>query len=396
MKKKFAKKLTLECPDDDLPEDQFLQTNFTKLDAECVQFLKEDISVSARGMIHKSKTSRSFDKSEIHSRNNSHYRNNSIYQQIDSNNTKIKEEQNSVIVKRDICKQDQKFLEVIGKGASGLVYRAILQSEDIQVAVKSINIYDRDMRHQLINDLHAFTNHKLCFKGGKSREFSCPFLVDFWGAYLDETTVKVVLEYMDRGSLQNIINIVKAKNLKVPEEIMAMLTLQMLNGLAYLHSVAGQVHLDIKPENILYNSKGMVKLTDFGISRDFEQSQEFMKTVVGTISYMSPERLAAQKYNAKSDIWSLGITVIEVATGEYPLEKSRSYVQLYQFLKTTEKFGQPESFDATEEFRDFCFLATMKDPALRPTAAELMSHPWIMNNQQKEVDQIGWLDSLTE
>ena len=160
---------------------------------------------------------------------------------------------------------------------------------------------------------------------------------------MDGNTVKVVLEYMDRGSLRNIIDLKKKKNFKMPEDILAMLTLQMLNGLAYLHSVARQVHLDIKPENILYNSQGMIKLTDFGISRDFEQSQEFMKTMVGTICYMSPERLAAQKYNAKSDIWSLGITIIELATGEYPLEKSNSYVQLYQYLKTTETFGLPDS-----------------------------------------------------
>lgn len=386
MKKKFQKKLTLDCPDDDLPEDQFLQTNFTKLDAEGVQFLKEDISVSARGMIHKSKTSRSFDKSDILSHNNSTYKNKTGFQKNNHNNQKNTDENSSSMIKRDICKQDLKMLEVIGKGGSGLVYRAILKQENKQVAVKSINIYDRDKRHQLINDLRAFTVHKLHFNDGKNRPFSCPFLVDFWGAYLDENTVKVIIEYMDRGSLRDIITIIQKKNIKVPEEIIAMITLQILNGLAFLHSVTRQVHLDIKPENILYNSKGMVKLTDFGISRDFEQSQEFMKTVVGTISYMSPERLAAQKYNAKSDIWSLGITVIELATGEYPLEKSNSYIQLYQYLKTTEEFGLPEAYEATEEFRDFCFLATLKDPINRPTAAELMSHPWIMNNLQKDVD----------
>ena len=95
--------LTLEC---DEPEDQFLQTNFTKLDAECVQFLREDISVSARGMIHKSRTSRSIEKQTYNSSK-------IIKKQADN------EERPSKMVKRDICKEDIQFFQAIGKGAGG-------------------------------------------------------------------------------------------------------------------------------------------------------------------------------------------------------------------------------------------------------------------------------------
>lgn len=101
----------------------------------------------------------------------------------------------------------------------------------------------------------------------------------------------MVLEYMDNGSLRDFIKKVKKKNYKIPENILALIAIQILNGLCYLHLVAKQAHLDVKPENILINNDGMLKLTDFGISKDFNNSQELMNTFVGTMAYMSPERI---------------------------------------------------------------------------------------------------------
>lgn len=96
---------------------------------------------------------------------------------------------------------------------------------------------------------------------------------------------------MDRGSLRDLIKKVKEKGLNLEENVLALIAIQILNGLCYLHTVARQVHLDIKPENILVNSDGILKLTDFGISRDFNNSQELMSTFIGTMAYMSPERI---------------------------------------------------------------------------------------------------------
>lgn len=141
--------------------------------------------------------------------------------------------------------------------------------------------------------------------------------IDLFLTYID--SVRVVLEYMDRGSIRDL----SKNSKKISEENLSIIALQALNGLCYLHMVARRAHLDIKPENLLLNSKGEVKISDFGIAREFNSSQEFMKTFIGTYAYMSPERMSNQNYNHTSDIWSLGVTLIELATGEYPLPKSK-------------------------------------------------------------------------
>jgi len=96
---------------------------------------------------------------------------------------------------------------------------------------------------------------------------------------------------MDKGSLRELIKKNNENKHEIPEHILAMLALQILSGLSYLHIVARRAHLDVKPENILFNFEGDAKLTDFGIAREFNNSQDFMKTFIGTVAYMSPERM---------------------------------------------------------------------------------------------------------
>jgi hypothetical protein len=138
-----------------------------------VQFLREDISVSARGMIHKSRTSRSTEKVHAHQSGRNRL--------MPDPNSETRE-----IVTRDICKEDLKFGDLIGKGASGLVYRGIYLPENVEVGIKSINIFDPDKRHQLVNDLKSFTVHKQNFHYNKNQtssvqpkqaraQYSCPF-----------------------------------------------------------------------------------------------------------------------------------------------------------------------------------------------------------------------------
>ena len=96
-----------------------------------------------------------------------------------------------------------------------------------------------------------------------------------------------------------------------------MITVQILQGLAYLHK-NHVVHRDIKPANILLNKNGIVKLADFGVSGQTETSMDGLTSWVGTMSYMSPERLKGSKYFKDTDLWSLGIILIECATGRCP------------------------------------------------------------------------------
>ncbi len=138
-----------------------------------------------------------------------------------------------------------------------------------------------------MNDLKLLVQSKE--KAEQEQTIYCPFLVTLYGAYFDEGSVKIVLELMDCGSLVDIIKkakLVKKEEPIIEEPILAKIAQQILGGLMYLHIVGHQIHRDIKPANVLMNSKGEVKLTDFGISKELDMTNQLASTQLGTVSYM--------------------------------------------------------------------------------------------------------------
>lgn len=149
-----------------------------------------------------------------------------------------------------------------------------------------------------------------------------PFIVDFYGAFFQEGAVYICMEYMDGGSID------KLYGDGVPEGVLRKITLATVMGLKSLKDDHNIIHRDVKPTNILVNTKGQVKICDFGVSGNLVAS--IAKTNIGCQSYMAPERISgggvAQAganpgggtYSVQSDIWSLGLTIIECALGQYP------------------------------------------------------------------------------
>lgn len=133
-----------------------------------------------------------------------------------------------------------------------------------------------------------------------------------------------VLEFMDRGSLQSVLKEQAAdKRLQLDANVLAAIAYQLLWGLSYLHHER-MMHRDVKPGNILLNSHGYVKLSDFGI---VASQTSLHTTVVGTIRYMAPERLRARPYRSASDMWSLGLVLLECEIGESPWAHITSMVK---------------------------------------------------------------------
>merc|ERR1719343_416807 len=120
---------------------------------------------------------------------------------------------------------------------------------------------------------------------------------------------------MDRGSLADLRR--RLEGAGMPEDHIACVAAQIVRGLQHLQT-RKLLHRDVKPENILHNADGQVKLTDFGISKDLNSTVGVAATFVGTASYMAPERALGKDYSYQSDIWSAGMVVYELATGRYP------------------------------------------------------------------------------
>ena len=283
-----------------------------------------------------------------------------------------------------ISPEDIEMGEPIGNGASGSVYKAILKNKNIPIAVKSINIYDDNKRKQFKTDLKVLSENK------------CEFLVHFYGAFFQEGTVKILLEYMNLGSLENIVKIIKKKKIPqpcIPEPILATIVIQILNGLLYLYKKGHLIHRDIKPANILINSDGIVKLTDFGIAKNLDNSSNLSLTYVGTRNFMSPERIIGKEYSYSSDIWSLGLVIYELATGIFPYTENDYLMQIKKIVDDPEP-SLPDNGLYSEDLINFVQGCLKKDPNERFSVTDLLYHNWIINNYDNEYDISKWLAKL--
>ncbi|TLD27521.1 kinase-like protein [Venturia nashicola] len=209
-----------------------------------------------------------------------------------------------------------------------------------------------------------------------------PQIIDFYGAFFQEGAVYICIEFMDGGSID------KLYGDGIPEGVLKKITLATTLGLKCLKDEHNIIHRDVKPTNILMNTRGQIKICDFGVSGNLVAS--IAKTNIGCQSYMAPERISSGgvqmaganpgggTYSVQSDIWSLGLTIIECAMGRYPYPPE-TYNNIFSQLSAIVD-GEPPDLPPvgySDQARNFVHGCLHKIPKMRPTYGMLLTHPWL-------------------
>eukprot|EP00472_Partenskyella_glossopodia_P012547 CAMPEP_0197536266 /NCGR_PEP_ID=MMETSP1318-20131121/53439_1 /TAXON_ID=552666 /ORGANISM="Partenskyella glossopodia, Strain RCC365" /LENGTH=653 /DNA_ID=CAMNT_0043094111 /DNA_START=260 /DNA_END=2221 /DNA_ORIENTATION=+ len=273
---------------------------------------------------------------------------------------------------------DLVLLRVLGRGSSAVVYKCYHTKKQTFVALKAINIFEQEKRRQLAKELNTFTS-----------SLKNHFLIDFYGAYFEEGSISLVLEYMDNGSLQDLI---ERTGRGVPEHLNANISRQVLEGLKFLH-LNHMIHRDLKPANILLDTKGQCKITDFGILanvNDTKKSHELSecKTFIGTLYYMSPERLEGKPYSYGSDVWAFGLTILACAIGKHPITSKDHLDLMSKFRCLPDLIASEVSMtNISLKFSDFLTRCIDMDPLNRPSSDKLLKHAFISGSRANTLEE---------
>ncbi|XP_052021078.1 dual specificity mitogen-activated protein kinase kinase 2 isoform X6 [Apodemus sylvaticus] len=293
---------------------------------------------------------------------------------------------------------DFERISELGAGNGGVVTKALHRPSGLIMARKLIHLEIKPaVRNQIIRELQVL------------HECNSPYIVGFYGAFYSDGEISICMEHMDGGSLDQVLKEAK----RIPEDILGKVSIAVLRGLAYLREKHQIMHRDVKPSNILVNSRGEIKLCDFG-----------------------PERLQGTHYSVQSDIWSMGLSLVELAIGRYPIPPpdakeleasfgkpavdgadgephsvsprprppgrpisvghgmdSRPAMAIFELLDYIVNEPPPKlpSGVFSSDFQEFVSECLIKNPAERADLKLLTNHAFIKRSEGEEVDFAGWL-----
>ncbi|NWS95772.1 M3K19 kinase, partial [Mionectes macconnelli] len=264
--------------------------------------------------------------------------------------------------------------EVLGKGAYGTVYCGLTSQGEL-IAVKQVVL---DTSDQLTTEKEYQKFHE---EVDLLKTLKHVNIVTYLGTCLEHNILSIFMEFVPGGSISSVLN----RFGPLPEVVLCRYTRQILQGVAYLHANC-VVHRDIKGNNVMLMPSGTVKLIDFGCARRVAWAgpggprSETLRSVHGTPYWMAPEVIRESGYGRKSDIWSVGCTVFEMATGKPPLASmgriaAMFYIGAHRGLMPS----LPEGFSSPAV--DFVHACLTRDQHERPSALQLLDHPFVKGRQ---------------
>ncbi|XP_046992295.1 serine/threonine-protein kinase 3 isoform X1 [Schistocerca americana] len=268
-----------------------------------------------------------------------------------------------------LTRQPEEVFDIIcklGEGSYGSVYKALHKESGQVLAIKQVPV-DTDLQ-EIIKEISIM------------QQCDSPWVVKYYGSYFKNTDLWIVMEYCGAGSVSDIMRLRKKT---LTEDEIATILCDTLKGLEYLH-LRRKIHRDIKAGNILLNTEGHAKLADFGVAGQLTDTMAKRNTVIGTPFWMAPEVIQEIGYDCVADIWSLGITALEMAEGKPPYGDIHPMRAIFMIpTKPPPSFREPDQW--SPEFIDFVSRCLVKNPEERATATELLHHEFIGNAKQPNI-----------
>lgn len=285
---------------------------------------------------------------------------------------------------------DLEVVRELGTGAYGRVDCMRHSSTDVLMAVKRIRTTsDPKENKRLLRECKVASG---CL--------SCPYTITFYGAMFRGGDVWICMEVMHK-SLEKVCHLVyNVLGLTIPELVVGKITEATLKALNFLYTDLSVMHRDIKPSNILINRKGEIKLCDFGIAGELVNSLAL--TDIGCKVYLPPERIDgfsgsdSPGYDIRSDVWSLGITIFEIAAGRFPYPPTKDLYRLINSVRNGPSPSLPTDQNFPSDFCDFVSKCLTKNFEDRPKYRELLSHDYIKRIETLDVDIAEWYKTVID